>query len=491
MLKLNQLPNLLGLEGPVLLPDVVIHGVTEDSRRVIPGTLFVAVTGVRSDGHDYVEQAVAAGAVAILGNRAGVSVLTGVPYIHTENPRKALGLIAHALAGNPSLDMTVVGVTGTNGKSSSVLLTQNALNTCGYRAAAFGTLGYDILGTMIEAHHTTPFGEDLADVFKQAHNAGATHVVMEASSHAIEQDRIAGIDFDVAAFTNLTQDHLDYHQTMEAYRQAKVKLFESIEGQGKFTVVNKDDPNAGYFIKASRVPCHTYGRGGDCVAENVVLHSDATTFTVRSPWGSADIHMALVGHHNVSNALGVIAICGGLGLPLDKIAAGIAALPSVPGRFVPIGNNLGFHVVVDYAHTDDALKNVLQAARAICKGRVIVVFGCGGDRDCTKRPKMGAVATAMADYSFITSDNPRTEQPESIIAQIVPGAESTGKKQGKDFEVVVDRATAIGAAIDMAQPGDLVLIAGKGHEDYQIIGTTKIHFDDSEVARAAIEARSV
>jgi len=454
---------------------------------VAPGTVFVAASGVRSDGHDYVPQAVAAGAVAIIGNRTETTELNGVPYIHTQSPRKALGVIAHALAGDPSQKMTVIGITGTNGKSSSVLLTQRVLNTCGYKAAAFGTLGYDVVGTMVEANHTTPFGEDLATVFGQARTAGASHVVMEASSHAIEQDRIAGIEFDVAAFTNLTQDHLDYHHDMASYRQAKLKLFEGIDGGGKFTVVNVDDPSGQHFVNASRVPCYTYGGGAHCCAESIVIHSDATSFTAHTPWGTADIHMTLLGHHNVSNALGVIAICGGLGLPLDKIAEGIGSLACVPGRFVAIKNDRGFHVIVDYAHTDDALKNVLNAARAICQRRVIAVFGCGGDRDRTKRPKMGAVAASMADYTFVTSDNPRTEDPDAIIGDIVPGVQSTGKNRGTDYEIIVDRATAIHAAIKMAQPGDLVLIAGKGHEDYQILGTTKIHFDDSEVARAALE----
>ena len=487
-MKLSQLPALLGCD-PLSAPEADVTAVTEDSRRVQPGTLFVAAPGVRTDGHQYAAQAAAAGAVAVMGDRRGLREIAGVPYLFVAHPRVALGVLAHELAGNPSRAMTVIGITGTNGKSSSVVLTQQVLKTAGYCAAAFGTLGYDIGGEILPAPHTTPFGEDLAQVFRRARDGGVTHVAMEVSSHAIDQERVAGIDFDVAAFTNLTQDHLDYHKDLDDYCSAKIKLFERIIGPGRFTVVNENDPSASLFKNASRVPCYTYGDRGDCRAEDVRTEVRGTQFTARTPWGTCAIGMNLVGHHNVSNALGVIAICGGLGITVERIAEGIQALKCVPGRFERVDAGQPFHVIVDYAHTDDGLHNVLIAAREISAGRVIAVFGCGGDRDKTKRPKMGNVAAREADFAIVTSDNPRTEDPGQILADIEPGLVSAGKKRGDDYLVIPDRAEAIHHAIGLARPGDLVLIAGKGHEDYQILGTERIHFDDREVARAFLEGR--
>ena len=494
-MTLNELHRILGRPA-VPASERPIAAVTEDSRRAGPGVVFVAAPGVRSDGHDYARQAVAAGAVAVIGSRAGLTMLDGVPYYQVDNPREALGILAHALAGDPSRDMTVIGITGTNGKSSSVLMTQRVLQSAGRAAAAFGTLGYDIAGTVLPAPHTTPFGEDLAAMFKRARETGETHVVMEVSSHALEQDRIAGIDFDVAAFTNLTQDHLDYHPDMDSYRRAKLRLFERIEGTGRFTVVNRDDPSAHHFIEASRVPCYTYSRAADvaprdadCRAVNIHTRVGSTSFTAITPWGACDLEMRLLGNHNVSNALCVIAVCGGLGLPLVCVAEGIASLARVPGRFEHVDAGQDFQVVVDYAHTEDGLRNVLLAAREICGGRVIVVFGCGGDRDRTKRPKMAAVAAQFADYRFISSDNPRTEDPLRIIAEIEAGMTDAGKKRDLDYQIIPDRRAAIRTALEMARTGDLVLIAGKGHEDYQIVGAQRLHFDDREVAREILEGR--
>jgi UDP-N-acetylmuramoyl-L-alanyl-D-glutamate--2,6-diaminopimelate ligase len=488
-MKLSDLPALIGCSAGGLA-DTAVSGVTEDSRRVRPGSIFVAAPGVRSDGHDYAANAIERGAVAIIGSRPGLDAFRGAPYIYTASPRKALGLLAHELRGNPSRRMTVIGVTGTNGKSSSVVMIHGVLESCGFPAAALGTLGYQIGHQTLPAPHTTPFGEDLADMFGKADAAGCSYVAMEASSHAIDQDRIAGIDFNVAAFTNLTQDHLDYHADMDSYRRAKLKLFEQIRGAGRFTVVNVDDASARHFMGASHVPCHTYGAAGEVRAEDIDIRLDGTRFISRTPWGSASVEMRLLGRHNVQNALCVIAVCCGLGLPLDVVARGVGTVKSVPGRFERIDTGRGFEVAVDYAHTDDGLRNALEAAREIARtrgaGRVIVVFGCGGDRDRTKRPKMGAVAGALSDFAIVTSDNPRTEEPNSIIAAIVSGVEAAGKKEGVGYCVISDRRQAISRAVEMARPGDLVLIAGKGHEDYQILGAAKIHFDDREEARSAL-----
>lgn len=484
----RQLCDLLGLT-PAPGPDFEVRAATEDSRRVTAGTLFVAIGGGARDGHEFAAPAIALGAVAILGDRPDMAEMCGVPYIFHAEPRRALGLVIHALAGDPSKAMTVIGVTGTNGKSSTVLLIQHMLNHAGRPAAAFGTLGYDIGTEILHAEHTTPFGETLVDAFLRARTNGLTHVAMEASSHALDQERVAGIDFDVAAFTNLTQDHLDYHVDMDNYRRAKLKLFERIDGPGRFTVVNSDDPSAQHFITASRVPCYTYGKKGDCRAARVRVELRRTAFQLATPWGAADIEMKLLGEHNVANALCAVAACGGLGVPVDAIAAALASMTRVPGRFEPVDVGQDFQVVVDYAHTDDALMNVLAAARTLCKKRIICVFGCGGDRDRGKRPKMGRVAASASDFAILTSDNPRTEDPARILLDIEAGVQSAGKRKGDDYLVIEERAEAIARALDMAKAGDLVLIAGKGHEDYQIIGKERRHFDDRETARALLERR--
>ena len=466
-----------------------MEAVTEDSRRVRPGTLFAAIQGEKSDGHTYAAGAVQTGAAAILGAREGLHEIEGRPYIYTPRPREAVGRIAHALAGDPSRHMTVIGITGTNGKSSTAYLTQAILNHAGYRAANLGTMGYDIGGETLPAAHTTPFGEELGRIFARAREAGMSHVVMEASSHALDQERVAGIHFQGAAFTNLTQDHLDYHADMDAYCQAKLKLFTRLEGDAPVAVVNTDDPAAPRFIGASPVPCITYGQKADCSAIQIQTRMDGTVFALRTPWGEGDAFLRLLGQHNVSNALCAAALCGGLGLSFTQIVEGLASLASVPGRFQPIDAGQDFYVIVDYAHTDDGLRNSLEAARKICKGRIITVFGCGGDRDKGKRPKMGAVAGALSDFILLTSDNPRTEDPHRILLDAEVGLQRANRQKGDDYVVLLDRAEAIHHAIALAAPGDLVMIAGKGHEDYQILGTERIHFDDREVARQALEAR--
>jgi UDP-N-acetylmuramoyl-L-alanyl-D-glutamate--2,6-diaminopimelate ligase len=390
--------------------------------------------------------------------------------------------LAHSLAGDPSRDLKVIGVTGTNGKSSTVFLIQQLLESCGHPTANFGTLGYFVGETTRPAAHTTPFGEDLASLFREAREVGLTHAAMEASSHAIEQERIAGIDFDAAVFTNLTQDHLDYHGDMGAYLESKLGLIRRIEGPDRFTVVNIEDPSAQRVIDASAVPCHSFGAGGDCRATKMRLERAQTFFHLDTPWGSADVELALLGRHNVLNALGAITACGALGVPFERIVRSLSSLRKVPGRFEHVDAGQPFQVIVDYAHTEDGLRNVLTAARKICDGRIIVVFGCGGDRDVTKRPKMAAAAAELSDFSIITSDNPRTEDPDRILLDIEVGIQRAGKKKSADYWMLPDRREAIERAIGMADADDLVMLAGKGHEDYQILGTERIHFDDREVA---------
>ncbi|MCC6796788.1 MAG: UDP-N-acetylmuramoyl-L-alanyl-D-glutamate--2,6-diaminopimelate ligase [Candidatus Hydrogenedentes bacterium] len=464
----------------------MVTRVTEDSRKCEPGSIFVAAPGAHVDGHDFVSFAVSAGAIAVIGERNGIAQSAGVPYLSVKNARKALGILAHALHGNPSQEMSVVGITGTNGKTTSARMVQYILRTAGHPCAFFGTIGYEIAGTMHEAKHTTPFGEELADIFALTHGVGETHVAMEVSSHALEQERVAGIRFRVGAFTNLTQDHLDYHKDMESYKRAKLMLFERIEGNDAFTAVNKEDTSAKDFVAASRVKCYSYGPGGDVRAERANTTARETTFAIKSPWGNASVKMRMLGKHNVANALCAATICGGLGAPVETIAQALSTLQNVPGRFEHVDAGQNFQVIVDYAHTDDGLRNVLNAARGICEGRLIVVFGCGGDRDKTKRPKMGGVAAKLADFAIVTSDNPRSEDPERILLDIEVGLQHAGTQKYDDYEMILDRTEAIRRAIGMAKAGDVIMIAGKGHEDYQILGNKRIHFDDREVARAIL-----
>jgi UDP-N-acetylmuramoyl-L-alanyl-D-glutamate--2,6-diaminopimelate ligase len=460
--------------------------VTEDSRRVEAGAVFVAARGEKLDGHDFAPWAVAAGAIAVIGSRTEVRECNGAPYLAISSPRRALGILAHALAGNPTHAMTVVGVTGTNGKTTTCKMVQSILETAGISCAFFGTIGYDIGGTHFAAKHTTPFGEELAELFVRAREAGHSHVAMEVSSHALDQDRVAGVRFRVAAFTNLTQDHLDYHKDMDAYKRAKLLLFEQVADVDQFAVTNLDDPAGAEFRRVSRARCLTYGAKGDCIASDVSIEADRTRFELKSPWGGTMVTMRLLGHHNVSNALCAAAISGGLGVPLGAIAQGLCNLRRVPGRFESVEEGQPYRVIVDYAHTEDGLRNVLKAARGICEGRLVVVFGCGGDRDKGKRPKMGMAAAEWADHSIVTSDNPRTEDPERILLDIEVGLQRAGKRKYEDYLIILDRAEAIRTAIEGAKSGDVVLIAGKGHEDYQILGDKRIHFDDCEVARAAL-----
>ena len=468
--------------------DPEITAVTEDSRRVVPGALFVAIVGDASDGHEHAEAAAEAGATAILGARPGATKLAGLPYLSTPRPRAAAGVAAHALAGDPSRDLCVIGVTGTNGKSSTIRLIQSILTAAGHKTASFGTLGYDIAGTVLDAPYTTPFGEDLAAIFSQARDAGCSHAAMEVSSHALDQERVAGIAFDVAAYTNFTRDHLDYHGGMDNYLGAKLKLFEHISGPGSFVVVNADDAQAELFSAAAAAPCHSFGAAGDCRAMDIEMRPGAVTWRLESPWGEARIEMRLLGKHNIWNALCAAAVCGGLEVPVETIAAGLGGVSGVPGRFEAIDAGQDFQVIVDYAHTDDGLRSVLEAAREICGGKLIVLFGCGGGRDRGKRPKMGAVAAERADFAVLTSDNPRTEDPYKILLDVEIGMRRAGREKGKDYTVIVSREEAIAHAIGLASAGDLVMIAGKGHEDYQILGTERIHFDDREIARRILEA---
>jgi MurE/MurF fusion protein len=478
-----------GLDARVLGdPNVPVRAVQSDSRAVQPGDVFVAVRGRRSDGHTFVAVAVERGAAAVVVERE-LDPAPAVPQVIVADGAEALGVLAGRALGDPAKAMTLIGITGTNGKTTTTYLVEAALHAAGHRPGVIGTVTYrwgGPDGTSIEAPYSTPTPQLLHETFAKMRDAGCTHVVMETTSAALEMNRLAGVQLAVGAFSNLTQDHLDVHGTMEAYRDAKRLLFTRHLARG-IAVVNVDDPEGPGMAAAA--PGHvlrvtSVGAAGTDIR---VIAQDSTvrgiTARIATPRGEVAVEARpLIGRYNVDNIALAVGICEAIGLPHEAIVRGIGKLRGVPGRVERVANDAGLDIFVDYAHTPDALRNVLATLRPLAKRRLICVFGCGGDRDPTKRPKMGAAVAALADLAIVTSDNPRTEDPRAIIDQILPGVP-------RPFLVEPDRRTAIRAAISEATPGDIVLIAGKGHEDYQIIGTTKHHFDDREEAAAAVAAR--
>ena len=470
--------------------DCTVTSITDDSRAVIPGSLFVAVRGERVDGHQFVSQAIAAGAVAVIAQE---SVNAGLlPIVRVADSRKALGLVGSRFYGDPSAHLTMVGVTGTNGKTTTTYLCKALLEGVGRNVGLMGTVAYQIGSETIPATHTTPGALEFQGLLAKMRRAGLDSVVMEVSSHALAMDRTIGCEYDAAVFTNLTQDHLDYHRTMEEYFQAKLRLFTGL-GQGRKrgqrAIINMDDPRGGQIRQACAVPAWGYAVQGraELKAERVRLSMNGTAFTAATPAGTFAIESRLVGEHNVYNLLGAIGVALHAGASCDQVRESVSRVNSVPGRFESVVAGQDFMVVVDYAHTEDALVRLLTAAQAIKTERIITIFGCGGDRDRGKRPKMGQAAVFFSDIVVLTSDNPRTEDPMAILREVEVGVrEALQQRSQVEYHLVPDRREAIRMAVRLARTGDIVLIAGKGHEDYQIIGTTKIHFDDREVAREAI-----
>ena len=472
--------------------EVSVSAVTDDSRHVRPGTVFVAVKGEREDGHGYLGRAVEAGAVALIVQDGSRLPAATIPAVAIRNTRQALGALASRVLGDPSGRLRMIGVTGTNGKTTTTYLAKAVLEAAGKRTGLIGTVSYHIGSERIEASHTTPGAVDLQHLLNRMERAGLDSVVMEVSSHALAMDRTSGCEYDTAVFTNLTQDHLDYHHSMEEYFQAKLRLFTGLRGQlksrPKRAVLNADDPWTARIREACAAPVWTYSlrTPSDIKANDVRLSIEGTTFTADTPLGRLSLRSRLVGEHNVYNMLAAIGIGISESVPMDAIREGLASVGNVPGRFERVDAGQDFTVIVDYAHTEDALNRLLAAAEALKTGRIITVFGCGGDRDRGKRPKMGQVATERSDVVILTSDNPRTEDPLAILAEVEAGVRTVLKTRSIPYETIPDRRIAIETAIRMAKPRDMVLIAGKGHEDYQIIGKTKHHFDDREVAREAI-----
>ena len=469
----------------------LVHGVADDSRAVTEGSIFVAVKGERVDGHDFVEQAIKAGAGAVI---AQAVVATGsVPFVRVADSRKALGLLGSRYYGDPSARLKMIGVTGTNGKTTTTYICKSLLEGIGRRVGLIGTVGYQIGQEIFPAPHTTPGALDLQQLLAKMVEAELNAAVMEVSSHALALDRTSGCEYDMAVFTNLTQDHLDFHHTMDEYYEAKLRLFTGLAGGqkvGKRAIVNLDDPRGKAIQAACPVPVWGYAiqNRADLKAEQVRLSLAGTTFTAATPSGTFMVESRLVGEHNVYNLLAAIGVALHDGATIDQIREATAHIANVPGRFERVSSGQDFTVVVDYAHTDDALVRLLTAAQALKTDRIITVFGCGGDRDRGKRPKMGRAAVEYSDVVVLTSDNPRTEDPMAILREVEVGVrEALVHRSHVQYRLVPDRREAIGAAIREAHRGDMVLIAGKGHEDYQIIGTKKFHFDDREVAREAIQ----
>ncbi len=494
--QLMRLGDLLrGLDQAIIHgnPDTEISGVRYDSRRVTPGDLFVAMPGQKADGHQFLDEAIRRGAAALLVKKDKLPIpKAGVTVTEVPDTRKALAIASNIFYGFPSRSMVLIGITGTNGKTTSSYLIKGILEAAGKRVGLIGTISYQMGGEQIPAPHTTPESADLQEILAKMRDRGLEYVVMEVSSHALEQDRVFGTVFDIALFTNLTQDHLDFHTTMEEYFRAKLRLFQDLKPKGTIKirgVINLDDKWGKQIIGEMKFPCLSYSLTdkGDIIARECLSGSDGASFTAVTPVGKFSIKSKLAGRHNLQNILASIGVACALDIPIKAIQDGISGVENVPGRLEKVSEGQDFEVFVDYAHTEDALRNLLSLAKEISRGKIITVFGCGGDRDRGKRPKMGKVARDMSDIMIITSDNPRGEDPLAIIEEIETGI--SGLKRGTDYFVVEDRRSAIEMAVNLAMPGDTVILAGKGHEDYQIIGGKRLHFDDREVARKIIRER--
>jgi len=464
--------------------DTEILGLAYDSRQVCPGYLFFAIRGTRLDGNRFIRDAVGKGAAAVVSALGDKRAAPSVPWIQVEDERAAMAAIAGNFYGHPTKDLHLIGVTGTNGKTTTTYIVESILKAAGKPAAVLGTIEYRGPGFDSVAERTTPEAPDLEKLFRQVVDAGWQHAVMEVSSHAIQMKRVAGLQFEVAVFTNLSRDHLDFHGDMESYFQAKRKLFEGINGvRPRVMVLNADDSRYEDLRTIDPLRAISYGMQ---VAADIypVQHSfgwEATDAMFKTPIGELKVRTSLMGKANVYNVGAAIGVAVALGIPAQAIARGIEELRHVPGRFEIVSAGQPFRVIVDYAHTDDALEKVLKSAREITRGRLIVVFGCGGERDRTKRPVMGQVAARESDYAIITSDNPRGENPIAIIREIEEGIKSA------NYRIEVDRRKAIRLALTEAMEGDTVLIAGKGHETYQTIGTTVHPFDDRLVAKELLD----
>ncbi len=478
-----------------------VTGIANDSRKVKAGDLFVAMPGTKQDGALFAADAEAKGAVAVVCDKPIEGLK--IPVFTVTNARHCLALIAASFYGKPASELTLLAVTGTNGKTTTAYLLESICAAGGASSGLLGTIEYRFAGRVLEATHTTPDALELHRLFRQMVDAGTDTVVMEVSSHALAQDRVHGLTFRSAAFTNLSRDHLDYHKDLEEYFQAKRRLFVENLSAGGVAVVNGDDTYAARIyseLRGQKRMAWKFSRAGngEISAAGVEVTTHGIKATLKTPAGDIQIKSALVGYHNLENILAATGVALSAGYSRRDVQDGIERVTRVVGRMERIEDR-GMVALVDYAHTDDALRRSLESARALTQGRLIVVFGCGGDRDQGKRPLMGQAAAEGADLAVVTNDNPRTEDPDEIIAQITPGLEggglrriSSGKAKAgeKGYLVEGDRAEAIRVAVGLAKKGDVVVIAGKGHEAYQQVDDQRLPFDDREVTRKALEALS-
>ncbi|MFN8672436.1 MAG: UDP-N-acetylmuramoyl-L-alanyl-D-glutamate--2,6-diaminopimelate ligase [Candidatus Sericytochromatia bacterium] len=467
--------------------DIEITEIITDSRKVSENSLYIALGGTKTDGQNFIPDVIEKGCKAIFCEKIWLEsneLNPKVTYIGVNNRQKDFSKISANFYSNPTENLTMIGVTGTNGKTTTTHLIENILKEAGNETGIIGTLYSRYAGKTITAKYTTPMADELQKTFYEMKEHKVDSVIMEVSSHALKQYRVGSCNYKVAVFTNLTQDHLDYHPTFDDYRESKGILFSELSDENSFSVINVDNPSAGYYSEISQGKVLTYGinNKADIFATNIDLKMDSTSFTLNTPKGSLELNLRLVGKFNVYNCLSAIATAYALGISLEKCKIALEKTSGIAGRIeivTPKGHP--FTVVVDYAHTPDSLENILKSSREFTKNNLICVFGCGGDRDRTKRPIMGGIANRLSDIPVVTSDNPRTEDPDFIISQILEGMPNK-----ENIIVEVDRKNAIKKAIESAKEGDTVVIAGKGHEDYQIFKDKTIHFDDREVAREFI-----
>ena len=471
-MKLEELLRGVAVESSTAPGGLDIGEVRYDSRAVQPGDLFVAIRGFATDGHQYIGKALAQGAAAIVCEEAPA----GAPAVVVKNARQALAEIAANRFGHPADSMVMLGVTGTNGKTTTTYLVKHMLEQVGHKVGLIGTNQNMIGSEVIETERTTPESYELHALFVRMRDAGCTHVIMEVSSHSLVLDRVHGVRFAVGAFTNLTQDHLDFHKTMAGYRKAKAMLF-AVSDKG---VINLDDDAAEAMLADAKCPCLTFSRekdAADLTAKNIKLHADGVEFVAAAKGEMARVRLGIPGQFSVENALAALGMVLQAGMPLADAAKALATAQGVKGRVEVVPTDTDYTVLIDYAHTPDGVENVLRAVRGFAKGRVVAVFGCGGDRDSTKRPKMGKIAADLADFCVVTSDNPRTEDPKAIIDDILEGMKGTKTP----MEVIVDRPEAIHWALAHAKKDDVIVLMGKGHETYQEVNGVKHHMDEREI----------